>query len=276
VDVNWTGSFLVPKWACVLVAGAVLLLALLLATLGVTAIEQLAAFDRAAERRLLTLQASQLSMQAMAPGSPLACLGTVPDASLQASCEKALFSSSEATTAALSYVAAQLSLLDTAKHLHADTNVLADVRRSIEADLFGLAAHVLATSHGCTSQSCEQLGLLTDPRRVGANFGVGLFARQVRKHTAESPVPTAALQTPPSPVPAPKPPSSNIYIPSAASIPPVSIMAAEPATRRDGPEPAATSTSRKPPPGKEEERAAGTVNSGRIPGAPLQISPGAQ
>ena len=265
-----------PKWACVLVAGALLLFAPLLATLGITAIEQLTAFDRAAERRLLTLRASQLSMQAMAPGSPLACLGTIPDASLQASCEKALFSSAEATTAALSYVAAQLSLLDAAKHLRATGDVLADVRRAVEADLFGVAAHVLATSHGCTPQSCERLALLNDPRRVKANLAEGLFVRQVRKHMAESPVPTAALQTPPSPVPPPKPPSSNIYIPSAASIPPVSIMAAEPAVRRDGPEAAATSASRKPAAGKEEERASGTVNSGGIRGAPLQISPGAQ
>ncbi|MET0536334.1 MAG: hypothetical protein ABWZ64_00030 [Xanthobacteraceae bacterium] len=275
MGVRWTGSFLVPKWACVLVAGALLLFAPLLATVAITAIEQLAAFDRAAERRLLTLRASQLSMQAMAPGSPLTCLGTVPDAPLQASCEKALFSSAEATMAALSYVAAQLSLLDAAKHLRATDDVLADVRRSVEADLFGVAAHVLATSHGCTPQSCERLALLSDPRRVKANLAEGLFAREVRKHMAESPVPTAALQTPPSPVPPPKPPSSNIYIPSAASIPPVSIMASEP-TRRDEAEASATSTSRKPAAGKEEERAAGTVNSGGIRGGPLQISPGAQ
>src|SRR2546421_321819 len=70
--------------------------------------------------------------------------------------------------------------------------------------------------------------------------------------------------------------ADNIYIPSAPSIPSVSIMAAEPATRREGPEAAATSTSRRPAAAKEEERAAGNVNSGGIRGAPLQISPGAQ
>jgi hypothetical protein len=278
VGVNWTGSFLVPKWACVFVAGMVLLFTPFLVTLGLTAIEQLAAFDRAAERRLLMLRASQLKTQALAAGSPLACLDTVAGEVLQPSCEKALFSNAEATAAALSYVATQLSLLEIAKRLQVSGDLLADVRRAVEIDRFGLVAQVLAASYGCSPQACEWLGLLEDSRRVRANLVEGLFAAHAKKYVLEPATSTAAVQTvqtPPPSVPVAKP-SSGLYLPSAASIPPISIMTAEPGLRTEGSEAKATNAQRKPAAGKEEARASAGVNSGGIQGAPLQLSPAAQ
>jgi hypothetical protein len=268
----------------------------------------LVAVDRAAERRLLTLRASQLSAQALAPGSPLACLHTVAGEALQPSCEKALFGNAEVTAAALSYVDMQLSLLRAARQLHASGGgladalsyvgtrfsllktgdqsqasgeVLADVRRAVEIDRFGFVAHVLATSYGCTPKACESLKLLEDPRQVRANLAGGQFAAHAKKHILEPTMSTAAAQPPTPPAPAPKP-SSNLYVPSAASIPPISIMTAEPELRKEPEarkevsEATATNTPRKPGAGKEPTRAAGGVNSGGSPGQPLQISPEAQ
>jgi hypothetical protein len=303
VGVDWTSSFLLPKWACVVLVAVLLLLALanfvrgpdyswntsalrisaviLTATLGATAIELLVALNNAAERRLLNLQVSQLRLQALAPGSPLVCLDMPAPERLQPSCEKALFNSAEATRAAVAYVAAQLSLLEAAKHqgqVHTADEGLASVRRAVEADRFGFVAHVLASSYGCSPQSCERLGLLEDARRVRANLVEGLFASYLTTHMAEWSM-NAAQEAPPPPVAMAKP-SSKLFVPSSASIPPVSIMTAEPSARTQAAEPTAApesaSQSRKPPSGNSEARPAGGVNSGGTRGSPLQISPGAQ
>ena len=293
MGVNRTDSFVLPKWARVLCTG-------LLLALGVTA---LLVLDRAAERRLLSLRASQLSAQALAPGSPLGCLHTVASEALQPACEKALFSNTEATAAALSYVDMQLSLLRAVQQLQASGGrvadllsyagtrfsllktadqsqtsgeALTDIRRAVEIDRFGLVAHVLATSYGCTPKACQSFNLLEDSRHVRANLGAGLFAANAKKYLLEPTMSTAAAQPSAPAAPAPKP-TSNIYVPSAASIPPISIMTAEPEPRKEASEATGTSAPRKPPAGgKEEAKAAGTVNSGGNQGQPLQILPGAQ
>jgi hypothetical protein len=302
VGVDWTNSVVLTELACFLVVGVVLLFALghllrwqdydwktsalhiaallLLAVLGVTAIRLVLALDRAAERRLLALQASQLNVQALASGSPLACLDRIASEALQLACEKALFINAEATMAALSYVAAQLSLLDRARldpSSGALSEPLTNIRRALEADRFGFVAQVLAISFGCTAQSCERFALLQDTRRVKANLTHGSFATYVNKYTADLAAPAVGVEAA-APAASVKP-SSNLYIPSAASIPPVNIMTAEPAVRREGAEATsaeATAQSRKPTPQKPEVRATGGVNSGGTRGAPLQISPGAQ
>jgi hypothetical protein len=262
------------------VAGLVLLFAPVLVAIGITAIERL---DRAAERRLLDLQASQLALQALAPGSPLACLDGATEA-LGSWCEKALFSTPQATTAAISYVAMQISLLGAAKsHNEPRTpaGVLANFQRAVEADRFGFVAYVLASSYGCSAQSCDRLGLLHDPRRVKSNLADGLFATTLRKYIEESNkaaelVPRSA-QAPTLTAGCSAKPSMNLYIPSAASIPPVSIMTAEPKERKEASEATIPNApqSRKAPPAKES-KAGGTVNSRATHGTPLQLSPGAQ
>jgi hypothetical protein len=122
VRVGWTGSFLVPKWACMLVGGGAAICARS-GDGGETAIEQLGAFNRAAERRLLHLQASQLSAQALVP--VFACLScALAPEKVAPSCEKALFSTPEATAVAIFYVAAQISLLGAAKNATSETRPL--------------------------------------------------------------------------------------------------------------------------------------------------------
>jgi len=280
VGVVWTGSFSVPKWALVIIAGVVLLFAPVLAALGITAIERLAAFDRAAERRLLDLKVSQLALQPLAPGSALACLDGIATEALASGCERALFSTPHATTAAISYVAAQISLLEAAKNhekLRA-AGVLANIQRALETDRFGFVAHVLASSYGCTALSCDRLGLFHDARRVKSNLAEGLFATTLKKCMDESnkvaESVTGSAQAPTTGHYAK--PSTSLYIPSAASIPAVSIMVAEPGERKETSEATTPSApqARKPPPAKESK--AGVTVNGRAKGAPLQLSPGAQ
>jgi hypothetical protein len=153
--------------------------------------------------------------------------------------EKALFASPEATAAAVSYVAAQLSLLAqaSAQGRSASTSpTTTQLRRAIEADRFGIAAHVLAERDGCTPDRCAAFALLHDPGGVSTNLAERPFETFVKRYAAGwpaaggrpvagNPPPVAAATTPSSP---PKSPNS-LYFPSSSSIPPVNIMTAEPA-----------------------------------------------
>jgi hypothetical protein len=116
---------------------------------------------------------------------------------------------------------------------------------------------------------------------VKSNLADGLFATTLRKYIEESNkaaelVPRSA-QAPTLTAGSSAKPSMNLYIPSAASIPPVSIMTAEPKERKEASEATIPNApqSRKAPPAKES-KAGGTVNSRATHGTPLQLSPGAQ
>jgi hypothetical protein len=113
------------------------------------------------------------------------------------------------------------------------------MRRALETDRFGLVAQVLA-SRGCTADNCPAFGLLRDPARVIANLNERAFDANVVLHAANwrpdaaaavvsmpPPGPAVAAVTP-APGPVAVPLSSKYDFPSAASIPPVSIMNAEP------------------------------------------------
>lgn len=191
--------------------------------------------DRSAERRALELRADELSARALAPGSPLACLDAFAGDSIEAACEKALFVSPANVAAASSYVAARLSLLASmvAYVQRAGANIddaLLPLRRALEADRFGFLAHVLAIRDGCTSQHCKTLALLHDASRVRANLGAGTLDHYLEHYQeiwAKAPDATLveAAAAPPAP---PSRKMVNIDFPSAASIPPISIMTPEP------------------------------------------------
>jgi hypothetical protein len=207
--------------------------------------------DAAADERAFEARALELATRALAPGSALACLDAIAGDAVEDACEKTVFATPEATAAAVSYVAAQLSLLSWAGErarrrspgagpssprsstLSART---AQLRRAIEADRFGIAAHVLALRDGCTVDRCGAFALLQDTRRISANLVERPFDAQVKRYAAAWPAagtkPVASNVAPAVPVPpaaaATKPPG-NLYFPSASSIPPVNIMTAEPA-----------------------------------------------
>jgi hypothetical protein len=200
--------------------------------------------DRDTERRALDARALELMTRAMAPGSALACLDAVAGETetMEVACENAVFASAESTASALSYVAARLTLLaDSLAYAgRRDPSyelVLTDWRRGLEIDRFGLVAHVLATRDGCSADQCAAFSLLRDASRVSANLKERTFDHHVGRHAAawgtHSAPSSAAMATPGSnPVAPPSAPglasTSGPIFPSAASIPRVSIMNAEP------------------------------------------------
>jgi hypothetical protein len=195
--------------------------------------------DLSAEQHAFETQVFELATRALMPGSALACLDTIAGDVVKDACEKAIFASPETTAAAVSYITAELSLLASASD-RVRSAVLslraAQLRRAIEADRFGIAAHVLAVSKGCTPDSCSALALLHDESRVRANLAERPFDALIKRYAARWSAaersseaidpPRAVTATAPG---APPKSANTLYFPSSASIPPVNIMTAEPA-----------------------------------------------
>jgi hypothetical protein len=192
------------------------------------------ASEHSGERRSLEIQAEQLNAQALAPGSPLACLDALAGETVETACEKELFASPASVAAATSFVARRLELLAAVlaydKRGGADIDgVLRPLRRSLEIDRFGFSAHVLALRDGCTSENCKALALFDDPGRVRANLSAQAFDHRVEHYAdiwAKAADGAVVDATQPSGQPSHK--MVNIDFPTAASIPPVSIMNPEP------------------------------------------------
>jgi len=221
--------------------------------------------DQGAERRALEIRAAELNAQALAPGSALACLDALAGESVATACEKALFATPATVATAISYAAARLALLSdmVAYTGHGGTGIdgmFLPLRRSLEADRFGFVAHALAVRDGCSSQSCKALALLHDASRVRANLSGDMLDRYLDHYLTvwnQAPDnPVADLTS--SPPPAMGPPGApggrkvtvNIDFPTAASIPPVSIMNPEP----NRPVPGAVAAEPNPAPASASKR----------------------
>ncbi len=203
-----------------------------------------------AEGRAFARRADELAARALAPNSTLACLDASTGPTVEIACEARLFGRPENIAAAVSYTAAKLALLSEgaalaggdAEHARA---ALAALRRQIEADKFGVVAHVLAVNSGCTVDRCKAFALVTNADRIKSNLQEGAFERRVARHAERWPSgeerPAMSDATPRKGVPGArlplvaKPLSPGQDFPSAASIPPVSIMTPEP---KRPPEPA--------------------------------------
>lgn len=213
---------------------------------------------RDAERRRLEGRIAALEAVALAPRSPLSCLGTGANETLVSACERVLFASAETVAAALSFTRAGLALMQEAQTRlpnAATKSAGSGLRATLQQDRFGFTAHALELHFGCTAQSCPALSVLPDSARVLANLREGLFERKVAAHSA-------AWQS--APAPAPEPPAavselthvplpSTFTLPSADSIPPVSIMDPEAGAAPSSTTPAAPartggSSSAAPPP----------------------------
>jgi hypothetical protein len=127
------------------------------------------------------------------------------------------------------------------------------LRRSLETDSFGFLAHALAVRDGCSSQDCRALDALRDSSRVRANLSGRTLERYLDRYatawaqTPDAPVPVADAGATGQPAAAPQPGGPgqrkvvvNIDFPTAASIPPVSIMNPEPGTKPSPPAGAGT------------------------------------
>jgi hypothetical protein len=212
----------------------VLILGLIVALAGWWARDHFARRDLEAEQRALETRAFELATRAFMPGSALGCLDAIAGETVEGACEKALFASPEATAAAVSYVAAQLSLLASARDLgrSGGTNsATLALRRAVEADRFGIVAHVLAVRDGCAPDECSAFAWLRDTGRINVNLAERPFEARLKTYAANwlAVGSREVASTPPSPAPtaAAKVPN-NLYFPSAKSIPPVNIMTAEP------------------------------------------------
>jgi hypothetical protein len=258
--------------------------------------------EHAADRRAFDARAAELTARAIAPGSALACLDTVASSTIEAACEKALFASPEATAAAIAYVDARFSLFSAGISLAmrdpSYEPAVQRLRRAIEADRYGFVAHVL-TTRGCNSFDCPDLKLVQDSRRILANQKARTFDTQVALHGAAWHPPTGALAAAPAPTALPEqvqkssdptsdaalptaaPPNiplpSRYDFPSSASIPPISIMSAEPPLPAAEPRAAATAppsaTRQSTPPASRRQTARDPPRESALPHQPLPIVP---
>jgi hypothetical protein len=219
------------------------IVAVALAGLAVLSIlDRMAREERGAERRALAQRDVELTAQALAPGSTLACLDGAAGEAVENACEKLVFANPQSTASAIAYVAARLSLLSDGIAFARSSDyefaaTLAPLRRAIELDRFGVAAHVLAMRDGCTADHCAAFALLSDTSVIKSNLKAQIFNQYVSRYAADwnrsEPV-AEAQPAPPPPVasvpgpPAKTPMSSKYSFPSAASIPAVSIMNKEP------------------------------------------------
>jgi hypothetical protein len=273
----------VAEWMATYLSRTVL--ALVLALAAVWVFNDFRQRELAAEQRALESRAFELTARAVMPGSALGCLDAVAGEAVEDTCEKALFATPEATAAAVTYVATELSLLAAAsEHMRRGGpgygSALTSMRRSLEADRFGLVAHVLAVRDGCTPSQCAAFAFLQGTGRVSINLAERPFDGYLRSHMAAWPAGGAqAASNPPAVNPPPNPPAlasarqpNNLYFPSASSIPPVSIMTPEPPGPSSTTGAAAPAPARKPTP-PAPRQAAGAAPA-PAPGAPLQLAPG--
>jgi hypothetical protein len=226
-----------------------LLLLLALVVLGALAVvglvDRFSTSERLGEQRALLQRDSQLGMNAVASGSPLACLEGLAGEQVENACEQAVFADAQSTARAVAFVTARLSLLaDVFATARGDEEFLAAFatgRRAIELDRYGIAAHVLAVRDGCTTERCAAFVMFRDTAALKANLKVSAFDNYVARYASAwskaepsadkqpqaSTAPQASVNGP-GEQPAPHPVDSRYDFPSAASIPPVSIMNAEP------------------------------------------------
>jgi hypothetical protein len=172
-------------------------------------------------------------LQASAASPAISCADDLAGDAVLTACEKALFGTAESVAAAVSNAAAQLDRLtafgDVAVAERSMTPDLKTLRRTLEHDRYGLVAQVLLARDHCTPTECAAFRVLTDNRQILVNMDNHLYdvlvARYSSSWNAPPAVPVAALG--PS-IPSGKP--TNADFPSSSSIPPVSIMSAEPGT----------------------------------------------
>jgi hypothetical protein len=239
-------------------------------------------------RGLSTETRSSAPLVAASPA--LSCIDDLAGEAFLAACEKPLFGSPESAAAALSYAAFQLSRLTASGDVAAAEKIMTPelraLRRAIERDRYGLMAYVLAMRDHCSPSDCAAFRSLTDNRQIVSNMNErayeGLIARYVPIWNAPPASPGMVAALPPS-MPTGRP--TNAEFPSAASTPPISIMAPEPST---GPTPPAASRAPAASPGANasQPRPASSTAAATSPakksapklsprGPPVQLSPAA-
>jgi hypothetical protein len=257
-----SGSFTMPLWALAILLALVVLFAafaiargaagralrglVIIAVLGFAAwfawslMGRSAQSEKMAERQSFEQRAAALAVSARAPGVALGCLGGMAGEQVEAACERAVFATPDSVASAVNYVAAQIALLsealDAERRNNADYDTLiTPMLRGLEADRYGIVAHVLLQRDSCAADQCDDLGLLRDPNRVRANLQDKPFNALVAKYAPSwatmrlGPVADFSRALPATVPGGPTgvPVSSKYEFPSSSSIPPVNIMSSE-------------------------------------------------
>jgi hypothetical protein len=162
--------------------------------------------DRFLERQVLDSRAAALLSQALAPGSPLACLDGITVAAIEKPCEASLFATPASVAAATAYTSARLVLL-------ADGIAYARTKDQIRANLAARTFNAFVAQYsGNWPSGTDAVAAVTRPAipssAPGANAAEG------------SPSPPAGTSR--------KAASRDLFFPSSDSIPAVNIMTPEP------------------------------------------------
>ena len=196
-------------------------------------LERLDAEDRAEQRRNIEARLSTLTAQALSPNSSLACLDSDAGEVVTESCEKALYASPDQIAAALTYVGHRVDILRDIAAVSDPKDerfarLGAPVARSIEADRYGLVAQVLQGRDGCTPESCDVFALVQRRDQLVTNMAERVYDAKIVHYASGwgEKQPSGAVLASQSRQPTGKP--IDIDFPTAASIPPVSIMSNEP------------------------------------------------
>jgi hypothetical protein len=244
IDRTLNGLLKLVMTVAVIVAGALAVM---------TVLDRVKLESRAAERRALLQRNADLNISAVAPGSVLACLDGGAGETIENACEKSVFANPQSAAGAVAYTAARLALLADAQAFSQAgepgfMDAFAAARRALELDRYGLAAQVLATRDGCTAERCAAFALLRDTAALKGNLQAQAFDSYVARYAAawnkvepDKQVPVASIPAPAEASGAPAaatghPVSSKYDFPSAASIPPVNIMNAEPLPPKTAPD----------------------------------------
>jgi hypothetical protein len=206
------------------------------------------------QRRSIETRLSELRAQALGAGSVLACLERAGDL-LGAACAQTLFAAPETLAAANLYTATRLDVLKSAARYGGPRtpqfdDAIAALERSLQQDPLGLTANALMLREGCTAARCDVIALFRDPARLWDNIRQKSYDANIVRYAsgwrapvpaAVSPAAAAPTAAPAATVPAPvatapggesRAPIPDKYaLPSADSIPPVSIMNEEPPDR---------------------------------------------
>jgi hypothetical protein len=161
----------------------------------------------------------------------LACLDGLAGDSVESACERAVFGSADTAAAAVSYTAAQVSRIVAAGTTRSLTPEQQVLKRAVERDRYGLVAQVVTARERCGVTDCPLFRVLSDASQIKANMNEHLYDTLVTRYAsswnsaAASPLPSSAAGLLPG-MPTGKP--TTVDFATSTSIPPVSIMTAEP------------------------------------------------
>jgi hypothetical protein len=141
---------------------------------------------RFAERKAIEDRAVSLLSQVSQPGSVLGCLNVAVAPVLDQACERTIFAEPQRITSAIALTADRLTLLNDALVYSAREPGFADrfepLRKSLEADPYGIVAHVLSSEFKCIPNSCARFRVFKDVEKIKTNLTNRTFDGLLVKH----------------------------------------------------------------------------------------------